>query len=92
MAEKPTRAKHGGNDTLSFRVCKTDYIDMAIWSEVYGEDCEGCIYWSDLTKTCDYMYTTWHRRGCPPGKHCTVKRVEKKKRRDSYGRAYPDEE
>lgn len=41
--------------------------------------CKGCIY-SFVTNCgtyCQYILITEHRRPCPPGKGCTVKKVQK---------------
>ena len=41
-----------------------------------GKYCEGCdYYYGDSCKTCNYIFITGHRRPCPPGKDCTVKKV-----------------
>lgn len=41
--------------------------------------CKGCIY-SLVTNCgtyCQYILITEHRRPCPPGRGCTVKKVQK---------------
>lgn len=48
----------------------------------FRDACEGCAWYRPLytdknEKACHYMYDTFQRRGCPPGKGCT-KREEKK--------------
>lgn len=41
---------------------------------VLTKHCKGCVYFSDSTKTCDYLIMTEQRRPCPPGIRCTVKK------------------
>lgn len=39
--------------------------------------CEGCLHFYGAYKhnrCCNYMFDTGHRRPCPPGDQCTVKR------------------
>lgn len=39
--------------------------------------CLRCIYFGLSTKTCDYILLEGHRRPCPPGDGCTVRRTRK---------------
>lgn len=45
--------------------------------------CKGCKYWwgaYDGYEMCNYIFCKGHRRPCPPGKDCTEKVIDKKKR------------
>ena len=35
--------------------------------------CKTCVYYGKSTSTCDFLWTTGERRGCPSGKNCTRK-------------------
>lgn len=48
--------------------------------------CTGCTYFSESTKTCDYLLMTERRRPCPPGIDCTVKRTPEVKRISKRGK------
>ena len=42
--------------------------------------CKGCWYWggnSDSSDCCNYIFREGHKRPCPPGKDCTVKKTRK---------------
>lgn len=39
--------------------------------------CVKCIYFGLSTRTCDYILLEGHRRPCPPGDGCTVRRTRK---------------
>ena len=39
--------------------------------------CLRCIYFGLSTRTCDYILIEGHRRPCPPGDGCTVRRTRK---------------
>lgn len=45
--------------------------------------CRGCDYQAG-GKYCDYIGIVGHRRPCPPGKDCTVKKVTGKKQAPDY--------
>lgn len=38
-------------------------------------NCRNCVYYS--TKMCGYIDIVGHRRPCPPGDECTVKRTKR---------------
>lgn len=48
--------------------------------------CRGCIYFSENTKTCDYILMTERCRPCPPGLACTVKEEPTRRKKTSSGR------
>lgn len=46
------------------------------------DPCGGCRYRRGYTsdnKTCDYLLIEGHRRPCPPGAQCTVKKTIKRR-------------
>lgn len=54
------------------------------WEEI-RRACKGCIYQAK-GKYCDYLETAGHRRPCPPGKDCTVKKTGDRRRTVDYSR------
>ena len=45
--------------------------------------CKGCVYWgggSANNACCNYIFCVGHSRPCPPGKDCTEKVVNKRRR------------
>ena len=46
-----------------------------------SEFCTGCRYWDGNSgcHCCNYIFIEGHRRPCPPGKGCTVKKLRKNK-------------
>lgn len=60
--------------------------------------CDGCYYYRSANGnatslfTCDYILMEDHRRPCPPGNRCAVKRVEKRKTSNGGRRATWDTE
>lgn len=56
------RIKMVGVKPRDTQACSTEY-------------CEGCDYFfGSCVKTCNYLFVTGHRRPCPPGKDCTVRK------------------
>jgi hypothetical protein len=51
--------------------------------------CSDCFYyktiWGDELRCCHYLLITNHKRPCDPGRGCTVKISEAKKRRQKKG-------
>lgn len=43
--------------------------------------CKGCRYWDGNSgcHCCNYIFIEGHRRPCPPGKECTVRKAKKRK-------------
>ena len=44
--------------------------------------CAGCEHWSsdDNCHCCNYIFNMGHRRPCPPGKDCTVRKNKRKRK------------
>ena len=40
--------------------------------------CDGCVYWASFAQTCDYLLIEGHRRPCPFGAGCTVRKDGRK--------------
>lgn len=49
-----------------------------------ADPCKGCFYRrgsTEASKSCDYILIEGHRRPCPPGKGCTVKKKERRRKK-----------
>jgi hypothetical protein len=76
--------------TINTKINFVSLITPELWKrENHNEECDGCVFWSLISGSCDYMYLTYKRRPCPPGKRCTVRRTGQKEKRDCFGKAYP---
>jgi len=88
---KERRNKQSTRYREAHRAPKTEKPHSPPVHNPYMKYCKGCYYYGggcETTATCNYIFIVGHRRPCPPGKDCTVKKAKRKPRQrfDTVGR------
>lgn len=55
-------------------------VPRGVTAEELQRPCKGCSYLGGgiyIDRTCNYIFMEGHRRPCPPGERCTVKKLKK---------------